>query len=161
MKNKKTPYISLIILSSVVFVLIITFCIWLNTLEKWVPPAKPAKVPKEAVWAGGVDGGCFLLLQSEFSDTSHFTIYNDFTGDTWYDGFFYCNKNDFEHISKMDWRELVECYNGLYLFMKDPDNEKREIVWRKVMPECIPKPNEVFWVEGNNGGWFIDIQSAY
>ena len=161
MKNKKPLYPSLIILSSIVFILIVAFCILFNTLGEWAPPVKPEKVPKEAVWAGGVDGGCFFLLQSELSDTSHFTIYNDFTGDIWYNGYFYCDKNDFERISKMDWYELVECYNGLYLFMKDPDDGKREIVWRKVMPENIPNQNEVFWVDGNNEGWFFDIQSAY
>lgn len=162
MKNiNKTLYWSMITLSSIAFVFVVAFFIWLTTLDKWFPPVRPARVPKEAVWAGGVDGGCFILLQSELSDTSHFTIYNDFTGDIWYNGYFYCDKNDFEHVSKKDWRELIECYNGLYLFMKDPNDKKREIVWHKVIPENIPNPNEVFWIEGNNGGWFFDIQSAY
>ena len=160
-KYKKIFYTSLITLSSIVFVFVVAFCIWFTTLDKWSPPVKPKRVPEEAVWAGGVDGGCFFLLKSEFSDTCRFAIYNDFTGDIWYDGYFYCGKNNFERISKMDWRELVCCYNGIHVFMKDPDNEKREIVWRKVIPEDIPNKNEVFWVEGNNGGWFFDIQSTY
>ncbi len=134
--------------------------LWYSTLEKWTPPIKPDKVPEDAVWAGGTDGGCFFLLRSEFSDTSRFAVYHDQTGETWYDGYFYCDKSDFNRISKMDWRELVACYNGKCIFMKDPDDEKREIVWRKVMPENIPDPDEVYWVEGADGGWFFELHSV-
>ena len=134
--------------------------LWFSTLEKWTPPAKQERVPEDAVWAGGTDGGCFFVLKTEFSDTSRFAVYFDQTGDIWYDGYFYCDKSNFHRISKMNWRELVTCYNGKYIFMRDPDNEKKEIVWHKVMPENIPDPDEVYWMEGAEGGWFFELHSV-
>lgn len=154
-------YKLLIILSTIVVALIVALYMWINTLEKRTPPIKPENVPVDAVWAGGTDGGGFFLLRSEFSDTSRFTIYFDNNiGSIWYDGYFYCNKSDFYRISTMDWRELVTCYNGKYLFMKDPNDEKREIVWHKVMPNNIPDTDDVYWVDGENGGWFFELRSA-
>lgn len=160
MNKKETLYILVIILS--VFIIVPIACWYIfSTLKKLTPPAKPEKVPESAVWVGGYDGGCFILLRSEFSDTCRFTIYNEYTGDMWYDGYFYCNKNDYERISKMDWRELVDCYNGKYIFMKDSDDVKREIVWSKLMPINIPDPDEVYWVESDSGGWFFELRSAF
>ena len=125
MKSKK---ILLYILLTGPILFVICAYSWLSTLEKWQPPVKPGNVPVDAVWSGGYDGGCFVQLQSEYVDTCRFTIYFEYTGDIWYDGFFYCDQNDFERISKMDWRLLVTGYNGKYIFMKHPDDKKKEIV---------------------------------
>lgn len=158
MKNIK----KIVIYGLVLTILIIGgIAIWFSTLERWEPPVRPGKVPQDAIWAGGPDGGCFFLLQSQFSDTSRFAIYFDYGGDLWYDGYFYCDKKDFEQIAELDWRELITWYNGVYVFMKDPRDKNKDIAWRKVMPANIPDPDEVYWVEGDNGGWFFEIQSAY
>ncbi len=157
---KKSKKIFLGILAVAILVVTGT-AIWFSTLEKWEPPVKPKSVPQDAIWAGGYDGGCFFLLQSEYSDTSRFTIYEEHNGDIWYDGYFYCDKNDFKQIAELDWRELITWYNGVNVFMKNPRDKNKEIAWRKVMPANIPDPDEVYWVEGNNGGWFIELQYAY
>ena len=60
--------------------------IWFSTLEKWEPTVKPKSVPQDAIWAGGDDGGRFFLLQSEYSDTSRFTVYEEHKCDICYDG---------------------------------------------------------------------------
>jgi len=156
-KSKKIFFYSL----ALTILVVAGIAIWFYTLEKWETPVKPEKVPQDAIWTGGSDGGCFFLLQSEFSDTSRFAIYFDHGGDLWYDGYFYCDKNDFKQIAELDWRELITGYNGVYVFMKNPYDGKREIVWHKVMPENIPDPDEVYWVEGDNGGWFFEFQYAY
>ena len=154
-KSRKIFFYSLVL----TILVVAGIAIWFSTLEKWEPPVKPEKVPEEAIWAGGYDGGCFFLLQSEYSDTCRFTIYGDNDGNIWYDGYFYCDKNDFKQIAEMDWRELVDCYNGVYILMKNPENKNKEIVWRKVKPSNVS--NDAYWVEGNNGGWFFLLQSVY
>ena len=156
-KSKKIVFYSLIL----TILVVAGIAIWFSTLEKCEPPVKPKSVPQDAIWAGGYDGGCFFLLQSEYSDTSRFTVYEEHKGDIWYDGYFYCDNNDFKQIAELDWRDLVTCYNGLNVFMKNPYDGKREIVWHKVMPANIPDPNEVYWVEGDNGGWFFLMKSTY
>lgn len=155
-QNKKIVFYSLSVLTILV---ICGMALWFSTLEKWEPPVRPEKIPQDAIWAGGYDGGCFILLQSEYSDTCRFTIYDDHIGNIWYDGYFYCDKNDYRRISMKDWRNLVACYNGVYVFMKDPENKKREIVWRKVKPSNVP--NDAYWVQNDNDGWFFCLLSEY
>lgn len=47
------------------------------------PPVRPDGVPPSAVWAGGPDGGSWVLCRPSESELStfHCTAYNDFTGD--------------------------------------------------------------------------------
>jgi len=48
------------------------------------PPARPAGVPTDAVWAGGVDGGNWLRCRWEGKEPAAFfwcEIYSDFSGD--------------------------------------------------------------------------------
>ena len=154
-KSRKIFFYSLVL----TILVVAGIAIWFSTLEKWEPPVKPEKVPQDAIWAGGYDGGNFFLLRSEFSDTSRFTIYEEHNGDIWYDGYFYCDKNDFKQIAEMDWRELITGYNGMYVFMKDPENKNMEIVWRKVMPSNVP--NDAYWIEGDKGSWFFLLHSVF
>ena len=157
MRNNK----KIVLYALVAWIIIVVggIAIWFTSLEKWEQPLKPEKVPQDAIWAGGYDGGNFFLLQSVYSDTCHFTIYGEYDGNIWYDGYFYCDKNDFRQIAEMNWHELITGYNGIYIFMKDPNNCKTEIVWRKVMPSNVP--NDAYWVEGDKGGWFFLLQSVY
>lgn len=51
------------------------------------PPARPARVPDKAVWAGGVDGGSFILLESTpKADRYAARIYDDRSGEVIFDG---------------------------------------------------------------------------
>ena len=128
-KSKKIIIYSLFI---VVTAMVGGACLWFNSLERWTPPVRPEIVPEDAVWAGGYDGGSFFRVVSAYSDTTHFVIYYDGCGEVWCDGLFCCDKKDFERISHLDWRELLLCYNGLLLLMKDPDDNKRYIVWHPI-----------------------------
>lgn len=45
------------------------------------PPERPQGVPSEAVWAGGLDGGSFVLCQIDLTrKVNTCTVYNDFSG---------------------------------------------------------------------------------
>ena len=46
-----------------------------------VPPDRPTGVPAQAVWAGGPDGGSFILCEIELGrDVNTCTVYNEDTG---------------------------------------------------------------------------------
>ena len=45
------------------------------------PPDRPAGVPSEAIWAGGLDGGSFILCEVDPNrKVNKCTVYNDYTG---------------------------------------------------------------------------------
>ena len=99
-------------------------------VHSYKEPVRPECVPTEAKWVGGVDGGYYYDLKSDFSDTSHFVIYYDFSGDKAYDGWFVCDSN-FERIANQDWRDMVDFYDGEKLIMKGLD-EKFYIFWSPI-----------------------------
>jgi hypothetical protein len=46
-----------------------------------VPPDRPPGVPSQAVWAGGLDGGSFILCDVDSErDVDNCTVYNEDTG---------------------------------------------------------------------------------
>ena len=46
-----------------------------------VPPDRPAGVPAQAVWAGGLNGGSFIFCEVDSSiDVNKCTVYNEDTG---------------------------------------------------------------------------------
>ena len=46
------------------------------------PKQRPNRVPKDAVWAGGPDGGSYILCDMDHEhDVNHCSVWNDFTGD--------------------------------------------------------------------------------
>jgi hypothetical protein len=48
--------------------------------REW-PPVKPDGVPKEAVWAGGLDGGSFVFCDVDpAQDVNHCRVWNDYNG---------------------------------------------------------------------------------
>jgi len=50
-------------------------------------PRRPANVPRSAVWAGGADGGAFILCAPSIANEANTcTVYNDSTGDVWMSG---------------------------------------------------------------------------
>jgi hypothetical protein len=69
-------------------------------------PARPAGVPRQAIWSGGVDGGVFLIvLPVGPSEPNVYTsqIYNDYSGEILYQG-----------------RLLLEAPNGAPVAVTDP-----------------------------------------
>jgi hypothetical protein len=51
------------------------------------PPPRPSGVPANAIWAGGVDGGDFILLSPAKADGTYpVKIYNDHSGDLEFSG---------------------------------------------------------------------------
>lgn len=82
----------LLILSSILILLFVVITI--NPPEivfeesEIVSPKKPETVPGNVFWAGGIDGGNFIYVES-YQDTGELffvQIYNDFTGDIEYEG---------------------------------------------------------------------------
>lgn len=50
-------------------------------------PARPSGVPDKAVWAGGVDGGNFLVMSPARQDGTYLLkVYHDYTGELEFDG---------------------------------------------------------------------------
>jgi hypothetical protein len=51
------------------------------------PPVRPASVPTKAIWAGGVDGGSFILLEPSKKANQYVAkIYDDSVGEVIFDG---------------------------------------------------------------------------
>jgi hypothetical protein len=51
------------------------------------PPPRPSNVPAKAIWAGGLDGGDFILLAPATpAGTYSAKIYNDHSGDLEFNG---------------------------------------------------------------------------
>lgn len=51
------------------------------------PPPRPSGVPAKAIWAGGIDGGDFILLSPATADGTYpAKIYNDHSGDLEFSG---------------------------------------------------------------------------
>lgn len=76
-----------------VFRLIVAFLALLcaNCSSAKNPPSRPPKVPADAFWVGGPDGGAFIRLQKSNvpapqAGTYDAWIYNDQSGDLWYSG---------------------------------------------------------------------------
>jgi hypothetical protein len=62
--------------------LLITLLMGMVACRKVEPPARPASVPAEAVWAGGADGGSWILCSVDAeNNVNRCTIYNDNSGE--------------------------------------------------------------------------------
>lgn len=49
--------------------------------------SKPKKIPKNAIWKGGVDGGCWFILNKVTQNNLFATIYHE-NGEIWQKGSF-------------------------------------------------------------------------
>lgn len=48
---------------------------------KWAPSKRPSAVPKDAIWAGGQDGGVYIRCEvDESSNSDVCTTWNDYSG---------------------------------------------------------------------------------
>lgn len=61
--------------------MLVTFAALLSCACRKVPPDRPAGVPPQAVWAGGLDGGSFILCGIDSKkDVNNCVVYNEDTG---------------------------------------------------------------------------------
>ncbi len=53
-----------------------------------VQPERPSKVPAQAFWIGGIDGGHYISINpnSSYSDAFNVSVYTDYSGDIDFDG---------------------------------------------------------------------------
>ena len=52
--------------------------------SKWAPSKRPSAVPKDAIWAGGPDGGVYVYVRCEVdrrSNSDICTTWNDYSGE--------------------------------------------------------------------------------
>lgn len=70
--------------SFIVFVILSGLCLSVSC-----QPARPASVPNDAMWIGGIDGGAWVLLRKQTNQADYVyyaEIYGDQAGDPWYIG---------------------------------------------------------------------------
>ncbi|MEM6287519.1 MAG: hypothetical protein AAF845_10215 [Bacteroidota bacterium] len=85
-------------------------------------PARPDGVPASATWAGGPDGGTFIECRdTEVDGVLDCTIYYDFTGDVWDQGFF-LNETG---VSTSDLPEQYGSFNGRKIYLELPEGADR------------------------------------
>jgi hypothetical protein len=83
------------------------------------PPPRPSGVPAKAVWAGGIDGGDFILLSSPTADGSYpAKIYNDHSGDLEFDGKLRLKERSKAPIDVTD-PKTYSGWDGESLFLRD------------------------------------------
>ena len=70
---------------------------------------KPATVPKNAIWKGGVDGGCWILFGKISENTIEATIFDE-NGDVWDKGIF--KKYGNCKISKDILKDKIDGFDG-------------------------------------------------
>jgi hypothetical protein len=66
-------------------------CVLVGCSTEVGEPARPAGVPADALWVGGVDGGVFVkVARATSGETGRFSgaIYYEHSGDPWYRGDF-------------------------------------------------------------------------
>lgn len=90
----------------------------LNTPGPAKQPKRRSNIPATAVWDGGVDGGNWIECKSIDSANNifHCTVYNDFSGDSVYDG---TMKLEGPPTSEKELRYLLGTYSGNEIYLKD------------------------------------------
>lgn len=83
------------------------------------PPSRPSGVPVKAVWAGGIDGGNFILL-SPATPTGTYSakIYNDHSGDLEFSGKLRLQAPSTAPIDVND-SKTYSAWDGDSLFLRD------------------------------------------
>jgi hypothetical protein len=106
-------------------------------------PARPATVPKEAVWAGGADGGarilCNRISKEPWGPVFQCTIYDNYAGSVLARGLYVVSKKQngkFQRVRRFDGLPRYSFYDGDMLGL---EGEKLFMVPHGVI-EC-PFPN--------------------
>ena len=83
------------------------------------PPPRPSAVPHAAVWAGGVDGGAFILLESTALPARYAgTIYDDVRGEVIYRGALWMKGPRGARIDVAD-PKAFSAWDGETLYLRD------------------------------------------
>ena len=88
-------------------VLIIFFIFFIACNRPCPPPAKPDKVPFQAEWFGGCDGGHWIQLVDD-SNKYHFRIFRDWDGTLLMDALFKPDAN--VNIDLNNWKKDIYTY---------------------------------------------------
>ena len=75
--------------SRIKWILVVLAIMVVSCSSQTQEPARPATVPNEAMWIGGVDGGAWVLLRKQENQPEYYyyaEIYGDQAGDPWYIG---------------------------------------------------------------------------
>ena len=79
-------------------------------------PKRAAGVPKEAVWAGGADGGAWILCEARNAEGTRYfcRVFNDFSGKEWAAGEYVLRKSEWNREQhKAIYSEVAEFRQGL------------------------------------------------
>lgn len=83
------------------------------------PPPRPSSVPEKAVWAGGLDGGSYILMSPPAADGTYRTkIYYDHGGDVWFSGKLRLDKPGGSPINVRD-PKTFSGWDGDTLYLRD------------------------------------------
>lgn len=83
------------------------------------PPPRPGGVPAKAIWAGGLDGGDFILLSAATPDGTYpAKIYNDHSGDLEFSGKLRLKEPSQAPIDVQD-PKTYSGWDGESLFLRD------------------------------------------
>ncbi len=113
--------------SRIYIVLMLIFCINLigceasNDNVEITPPARPANVPKEAIWSGGMDGGVFIYIKKSENAPSNIysaEIYYDTTGEIWYKGRLSLEASE-NKIFDFNDKDVYAGWDGDTLYLRD------------------------------------------
>ncbi|HKO20666.1 MAG TPA: hypothetical protein VJU82_17455 [Acidobacteriaceae bacterium] len=78
---------SVVVFRAAALVVTMFMAVLLGCKPKPSEPRRPANVPQSAVWAGGIDGGAFIVcIPSTGNEANTCTVYNESTGDVWMSG---------------------------------------------------------------------------
>lgn len=105
----------------IIFIIVLMGCEITRDNVELKPPKKPAGVPKEAIWSGGLDGGVFILIKKDKNSPPNIylaEIYFDSTGEIWYKGRMSMEpseKPSFDYKNK----EVYSGWDGDILYLRD------------------------------------------
>lgn len=95
---------------------------------------RPNKVPKDAFWVGGFDGGNWYLTENlnPHNKTVHFKIYNDYNGNLDVEGVFilHCDSK-----TEIKWENLIEeinLFDGEVITLKNHNKNEQNCYFKPV-----------------------------
>ena len=88
-------------------------------------PERVGKIPKEAFWVGGIDGGQWYLTETidAKGKTIHFKIYNDYNGNLETDKIFKLNCDNDASIKWENIKEQINSFDGRKIFLTTINND--------------------------------------
>jgi hypothetical protein len=83
------------------------------------PPPRPKGVPERAIWAGGLDGGSFIVLESTSVPNRYSAaVYDENTGEVVFKGTLSLDMRPGERINVKD-PKILDTWDGDTLYLTD------------------------------------------